>query len=228
MPRLPDDRDTHLTPEEVVGEALRQFDQGGAEPSIRSLAGALQVAPSAIYHYFGSRTAIVDGCVERVWFEAMQEMLAIEPEPLEADPAEVLVASGLGTRRAWLRHAHLSPYLSASPRMDKFTRQVLLLLGNVFRRMGLEGERAAVAFHAYSTFMIGSVLFAAGRAAADERLGREAATAKATAGDGESASADPTTRALEEMMDVSVVDPERDERLFESALRRLVESLVSA
>jgi AcrR family transcriptional regulator len=224
MARLPNDRDTHLTPEEIVGEALRQFDDGEAEPSIRSLAAALHVTPSAIYHHFGSRAKIIDGCVERVWREAMTEVLAIEPRPLEVDPAEVLVIVGVATRRAWLRHVHLSPYLAASPEMGEFTRNAFMLMADLFPRMGLEGERGGTAFHAYATFMIGSVLFAAGRQAADERLARSGRPPRAPV---DSADPDPTRRALAEMMDVSSADPERDERLFENALRRLVASLTS-
>jgi AcrR family transcriptional regulator len=222
MARLPNDRDTHLTPEEIVGEALRQFDEGKAEPSIRSLAAALHVAPSAIYHHFGSRAEIIDRLVERVWLEAVTEMLAIEPQPLKADPTDVLVSAGVGTRRAWLRHVHLSPYLAASPEMSEFTRNAFLLMGDLFTRMGLDGERGGVAFHAYSTFMIGSVLFAAGRQAADERLTRSGSPTRART---DNSDPDPTRQALEEMMDLSSADPVRDERLFEDALRRLVASL---
>jgi len=220
MARLPNDRDTHLTPEEIVGEALRQFDEGKAEASIRSLAAALRVAPSAIYHHFGSRGEIIERCVERVWLEAMDELLSIEPRPLEADPADVLVTTGVATRRAWLRHVHLSPYLAASPEMSDFTHNAFLLMGNLFTRMGLDDEQGGVAFHAYSTFMIGSVLFGAGRQAADERLARDGRPARAGAG-----SADPTRQTLEAMTNISSTDPDRDERLFEEGLRRLVASL---
>jgi AcrR family transcriptional regulator len=224
MARLPNERDTHLTPEEIVDEALRQFDEGKAEPSIRSLAAALRVAPSAIYHHFGSRAEIIDSCVERVWLEAVTEMLSIEPQPLEADPADVLIAAGVATRRAWLRHVHLSPYLAASPEMSEFTRNAFRLMGTLFTRMGLEGERGGDAFHAYSTFMIGSVLFAAGRRAADERLAPSGRPTWASIARSEP---DPTHQALEEMMNLSSADPDRDERLFEDALRKLVASLTS-
>jgi AcrR family transcriptional regulator len=222
MARLPKDRDTHLTPEEIVVEALRQFDEGKAEPSIRSLAAALRVAPSAIYHHFGSRGEIIERCVEGVWLEAVDELLSIEPRPLEADPADVLVATGVATRRAWLRHVHLSPYLAASPEMSEFTRNAFLLMGNLFARIGLDDERGAVAFHAYSSFMIGSVLFAAGRQAANERLARNGRPSRAGAG-----SSDPTRQPLEAMTNISSTDPDRDERLFENGLRRLVASLTS-
>lgn len=225
MTRLPNERDTHLTPAEIVGEALRQFDSGEGEPSIRSLAAALQVAPSAIYHHFPSRAAIIDGAVERVWFEAMEELLSLVPAPLEADPVAVLVATGVGSRRAWLSHHQLSPYLAASPAANEFTDNALGLMVDLFERMGLDGERAAVAFHSYSSFMIGSVLFAAARRTANDRLAREAGGgSRRQSGDG--GAGDGTRQALDRMVDVSVFDPGRDERLYAEALRRLVDSLV--
>lgn len=230
MTRLPDARDTHLTPGEIVDEALRQFDAGKVEPSIRSLATALQVAPSAIYHHFPSRAAIIDGVVERVWLEAMTELLALVPEPLAADPAEVLVATGVATRRAWLEHAELSPYLAASPDESEFTRGSLRLMADLFTRMGLQGEHAGAAFHAYATFMIGSVVFAAGRRAADSRLARDGRRARFhgdPGGTDEQPAGDPTSASLAEMMDVSRIDPERDERLYQEALRSLVASLAT-
>lgn len=68
---LPKGRQTNLTPEAIVDEALRQFDEGTGEPTIRSLAAGLGAGPSAIYHHFPSRAAIVQRAVERVWGEAM-------------------------------------------------------------------------------------------------------------------------------------------------------------
>lgn len=228
MTRLPNDRDTHLTPDEVVGEALRQFDRGEGEPSIRRLAAALRVAPSAIYHHFPSRAAIIDGAVERVQFEAMSELLSLMPRPLEADPVEVLVATGLASRRAWLRHHRLSPYLAASPESNDFTRNALALMADLFKRLGLDPDRAAVAFHGYSTFMIGSVLFAASRRSANDDLARDPEAGRpAPGGDpAEPSRKDPTYLSLEQMVDISITDPARDEQLYEEALRKLVVSLV--
>src|SRR5688500_17069987 len=115
MTRLAENRDTHLTPGEVAAEALRQFDAGGAEPSIRSLAAALQVAPSAIYHHFDSRAAFVQGAVELVWQQSATEFLELVPEPYEEEPDVVLIAAGLAARRAWLAHYRLAPYMAATP-----------------------------------------------------------------------------------------------------------------
>jgi AcrR family transcriptional regulator len=111
--RLPKGRQANLTPEAIVDEALRQFDEGTGEPTIRSLAAGLGAGPSAIYHHFPSRAAIVQRAVERVWGEAMARrsgtetrrslghVIAVsvtdpgEDEELFVDPLRGLVA-GLG------------------------------------------------------------------------------------------------------------------------------------
>lgn len=79
---------------------------------------------------------------------------------MEADPREVLVATGLASRRAWLGHFRLCPYLAASPEGDDFTRDALGAMAVLFERLELEGDEAAAAFYAYGTFMLGSILFA--------------------------------------------------------------------
>jgi AcrR family transcriptional regulator len=235
MTRLPKDRDTHLRSEEIVAEALRQFDRGKNEPSIRSLAGALKVAPSAIYHHFPSRATIIQSAVEQVWNEATARLLELVPEPFEADPARVLVATGIASRRAWLAHYRLAPYMAASPQVNEFTRDALGLMSNLFERLGLKGKRAAAAFHTYGSFMIGSVLFTATRKLANEQL-----TARHVGGQADVApdavptvgapmrSAEGTRLSIGEVVAVSTADPARDEELFAQGLQRLVASLVAA
>ena len=90
MARLPEGRQTNLTPEAIVDEALRQFDEGTGEPTIRSLAAGPGAGPSAIYHHIPSRAAIVQRAVERVWGEAMAalfERLELEGDEAAAAPA---------------------------------------------------------------------------------------------------------------------------------------------
>jgi AcrR family transcriptional regulator len=229
MTRLAAKRDTHLTPAEIAAEALRQFDAGGDEPSIRSLASALKVAPSAIYHHYGSRADIVHAAVALVWDQATTELLELVPMPFDADPSEVLVASGIATRRAWLAHYRLAPYMAATPESNEFITNALGLLANVFERMGLEGDRAAAALHTYSSFTIGAVLFAAARRAANEQLEangsgppREDFAPRSSSVGG---STEGTRASIAEVMEVSVTDPERDEKLFAEGLERLVASL---
>lgn len=225
MARLPKGRETNLTPEAIVDEALRQFDEGTGEPTIRSLAAGLGAGPSAIYHHFPSRAAIVERAVERVWGEAMANLLELVPQPLESDPREVLVATGLASRRAWIAHFRLCPYLAATPESDDFTREALGAMAALFERLELEGEAAAAAFYAYGTFMLGSILFAATRMIANEQLGKDGTVHTEHTPWMERRSAEQTRRSLDRVIAVSVTDPSEDEDLFVGALRGLVTGL---
>ena len=228
MARIAAARDSALTREEIAREALRQFDAGPGEPTIRALASQLQVAPAAIYYHFPSRAAVVAAVVERVWAEATSELLRLEPEPFSADPREVLVAVGLATRRAWLSHHRVARYMTATPEAEEIIVSSLRLMGSVFERIGLEGEDAARAFHSYASFMLGAVLFAAERKSADEQLagtddgarGRFRPSRAPTA----ERSPEPARLSIDGVMDISRVDPAQDEALFEHGVRHLVES----
>jgi AcrR family transcriptional regulator len=226
MTRLAQDRDTHLTPTEIAAEALRQFDEGKTEPSIRSLASELQVTPYAIYHHYPSRAEIVQAAVALVWQEAVTETLELEPKPFEADPLEVLLAGALATRRVWYRHYRVAPYMAATPEANDFVTNSLGLFANLFERLGLKGEEAGLAFHAYSSFMIGAVLFTALRRQANEQLGETEAGGFRTEHSPGAArqSSEETRTALDEVMEAAAADPERDEELYVEGLRRLIES----
>jgi AcrR family transcriptional regulator len=233
MTRLQGNRTTELSAEEIAAEALRQFDEGGAEPGIASLAAALGLQPTDIERHFGSRAEIIRAAVAEVWKEALVGLLQLTPKPLEAEPRRVLVAMGIASRRAWLAHYRLAPYLAASPEVDDFTRNSIGIMADLLERVGLEGEAAAAAFHSYTSFMIGSALFAATRANANEqftgdphgdpkmRFRTEHSPAIAQR------STEPTRQAIDRMMELSAVDPARDEELYARGLRRLVESLTS-
>lgn len=219
MTRLARGRETHLTRGEIAAAALRRFDEGH-EASIRELAAALGVAPSAIYHHFPSRAAIVDEALGLVWREAAAEGLRLVEGRAE-DPVEVLLAAALATRRAFGRHHAIAPYLAATQEANERLAANLGLLATAFEGIGLSGEEAADAFHAYGSFAIGSTLVLAARL----NFGAYTAVAPdARAGDGEAEPAAATRRALEAMMDLSYSDPERDEQLFLDGLRRLIAS----
>lgn len=212
MARLAHARDTHLTRDEIATEALRQFDKGGA-PSIRSLAAALKVAPTAIYYHYPSRGAIIDAAVEKVWAEAFGIAVELLPDLLEAEPTEVLVTAGLATRRAFLRHGLLAQHLAEIPEVGERMVNNLTLLADAFERAGLTGEAAGVAFHTYASYVIGSTLFV---------------TIRGLSGAPQMDEVDPddphaTTRAaLRRMMFVSATDPARDEELFVHGLRQII------
>jgi AcrR family transcriptional regulator len=228
MTRLAKGRTTHLTREEIAAEAVRQFD-AGADPSIRSLAHALSVAPSAIYHHVPSRGAIVEAAVELVWGEVEATGFELLPDPLEADPVEMLVVAALAARRVWIRHYRLVSAMPATPASSEFLNRALAMIASAFERLGLPGEGAGPAFHTYATFTLGSVLFATARLSADERLAAERAEEPDAVrfpeppGDGLADAASEATRgSIDAIVDLSTADPERDEELFVDGLRRLI------
>lgn len=228
--RLATNRDTPLTASEIAAEALRQFDERPTDPSIRSLAASLHVAPAAIYHHFPSRGAIFQATVELVWSEATAEFLALVPEPLAADPTDVLVNVGIATRRAWLAHPRVALYMAATPEANEFTDNALELMGAIFERLDLHGERAAAAFHGYATYMLGGTLFAAQRKAANEQLATPPADTPGrrvrsrSSPKVERRASDATRLSLDRVMELSSLDPRGDEELFGQGLRRLIES----
>jgi AcrR family transcriptional regulator len=234
MTRLARDRDTHLSEAEIATEALRCFDETMTAPSIRQLATVLKVTPSAIYHHYPSRTAIVQAAVNLVWDEATAKLLALIPDPFSADPVEVLIGSALATRRAFGEHHRIAPFMAATPKTDQPLVAIVALMSNLFERLGLDADKAAAAFHTYASFTIGSTLFAATRRITTE--GAEAEGSSAAAGDGlraegparaEAGSGDGIHGALEEMVDLSFTDPERDEELFVQGLRRMIASFAT-
>jgi len=230
MTRLAQDRDTHLTPQEIAQEVLRQFDAGATnEPSIRRLAAALKVAPSAIYHHYPSRAAIVDAACQLVWAEVAAEMQALVPDPFTADPVDVLVAAGLATRRGWTRHHRVAQYMAATPRSNAFLAATVGLVASLMERLGLDGEDAAAAFHTYATFTLGSVMFVAARMAANEQLDEQPSQRFRTEHGPRAAkrSSEQTRAALDDVMDLSSVDPARDEALYVAGLRRVVETFAA-
>jgi len=227
LTRLAAGRTTHLEPEEIAAETLRLFDAGG-DPSIRQLAAALNVTPSAIYHHFSSRAEIVQAAVELVWTEVLSQTASKVGNPFEADPVETLITVGLYARRAFLQHYKITPYMSAIPRSDELSAGGIALFANVFERLGVSGEAAGDAFHYYASFCFGSALYAASRLNAHEELGpehpghEELEKFRHEAGV-QDTSSEQTRAALDSILDLSEMDPERDEELFVAGLRRILE-----
>jgi len=229
MTRMARGRDTHLAREEIAAEALRQFDEGSGDPSIRQLATALGVAPSAIYHHFSSRGEIIGAALDLVWQEITIEVATAFDDPFTADPVEVLVTSGLATRRAFVRHYRIAQYMAAIPQADAIRANTIALTANLFERMGISGEDAATPFHAYATYALGTSLFAATRQIANQQLavggpdGKPGERFRSVPHPALASQSNETTRAaLDEIMDLSAFDPQRDVELFEFNLRRII------
>jgi AcrR family transcriptional regulator len=227
MTRLARDRDTHLTPEEIATEALRQFDSG-AEPSIRSLAAALKVGPTAIYHHYPSRAAIVQAAADLVWTEVPLGTAERIGNPFEADPAEVLFVAAVVTRDVFRRHHRVAPHMAAVPQPNEMRTTMLGVVGNVMERLGLYGEEAAAAWHAWGSYVVGASLFLALRITADDEMGddpgnplrRRFHTMHEPAVI--ALSSIETLHALDDVADMSIWDAKRDDELFEQSVRRII------
>ena len=137
-------------------------------------------------------------------------------------------------------HYQVAPFIAATPQAGGPLSAVLALMANVFGRMGLDRDEAAASFHTYASYTLGAVLFAATRRITNEQLlsegaaaappGRYRADPAGTAG-GQRDTGAPSTgllQTLDEMIDLSVVDPERDGKLFADGLRRLVTTMSTA
>lgn len=227
MTRLAAGRTTHLEPEEIAAEALRLFDEGG-DPSIRQLATALKVTPSAIYHHYTSRAEIVQAAVELVWTEVLAETTIKVGNPFEADPVETLITVGLYARRAFLRHYKIAPYMAAIPRSDELAAGGIALFANVFERLGVSGPEAGDAFHYYASYCFGTALYASSRLNANEQLGPDHPGHETLEGFRREAGVQDTSRedtraSLDAILDLSEIDPERDEELFVFGLRQILD-----
>lgn len=229
MTRLAAGRTTHLERDEIAIETLRLFDEGG-DPSIRQLAVALNVTPSAIYHHFPSRAEIVQAAVEIVWREILAETSEKVGNPFEADPVEVLTTIGMSTRRAFIRHYSITPYMAAVPRSDELAAAAMAIFANVFERLGVSGAEAGEAFHGYASYCIGTALYAASRLSANEELGsgkpghEQLEEFRRSAGI-EGTSSEETRVSIDAILDISEVDPERDDELFEAGLKQMLMGL---
>lgn len=225
-------RTTHLAPEEIAREALQLFDEGG-DPSIRQLAVALNVTPSAIYHHYSSRAEIVQAAVELVWTEVLAETTIAVGNPFEADPVEVLTTVGLFARRAFLRHYKITPYMAAIPRSDELSAGGIALFANVFERLGVSGEDSGDAFHYYASYCFGNALYAASRLNANQELGsehpghEELEAFRRDAGVA-GTSSEETRASMDAILDLSEIDPERDERLFILGLEQILTGFAKA
>jgi AcrR family transcriptional regulator len=217
MARLARRRKTHLSRSEIAAETLRQFDRG-ENPSIRGLAAALAVTPSAIYHHFSARSEIVDAALGLVWEEAGEEGMRLAEGKLD-QAEEILIAAALATRRAFGRHHQVALHIAATPAANDQLAANLGLIAAGFEGLGLRGEAAGRAFHAYGSFAIGSTLVLAARLNLGIPPHSDREHRPSPAPDD-----DDTRGSLEAMVNISYSDPVRDEDLFVDGLRRLIHS----
>ncbi len=224
MTRLAQHRDTHLTADEIARKALELFDSDPAVPSIRHLAKALNVAPSAIYHPLPDARRDLPGRHRARVANADDEGAELFPDPTAADPKEVLVAVGLVVRRVFDRHYRITPWMAATPESTGPMASRLALLAFLFERLGLDAEDTAPAFHSFATFVLGWIMFSAARRLANEQLDEPLSDFRSDRGPDDPPAGEAAREAVDSVMDLSLTDPQRDEELFAAGLRRMLDS----
>lgn len=212
MARLANNRDTYLSSEEIVDEAMKLFDATG-DVSTRKLATALNVTPTAIYHHFADKRALVLAVVDAIWsiaVEDLTERLGDDPGAFEGDPQEFFVQAALAVRHAFAPHPDAALYLAMSSDTTPELAFVFGVIASQFEKIGVPLDQTEQAFYTYTTFVLGSVLLVASRVSSDEYLMRKAAQK------GE-ASARPSSRD----------EVGADEELFVTGVRAVLAGLVA-
>jgi len=233
MTRLAAGRTTHLTEREIADEVLRQFDAStdGTEPSIRAIAAGLRVTPKAVYHYFDTRSELVQAAVALVWEEVVRAILGEIADPVASvgDPERFFVVAATSTRSAFADHYQIARHIADAPDGSTRLSGALAIISTAFEQLGLGGDDAGRAFHAYSTFLLGAVLLDATRrinaderAARGERLEPVPSLRDVLPADAPAAS-DETLDALDDVVSGNRARKARDQ-LFEESLRLLLAS----
>jgi TetR/AcrR family transcriptional regulator, tetracycline repressor protein len=157
MSRRPGER-AGLTQEAVIAAAREIAEREGVDGlSLRRLAGALGVAPNAIYSHVPSKTALLD--------EVLEDMRGdIEIPDLDAgDWRDGLVALMSSSRRVVAAHPALIPMFLARPARGPNARRLGEATLALLERGGITGERAVEALRALLVFTLGFAAFEAPR-----------------------------------------------------------------
>ena len=175
MARLANNRDTYLSREEIVREALTLFDATG-DVSTRKLATALNVTPTAIYHHFADKRQLVLAVVDAIWAMAIEDLAEQvgDPTAFEGDPEEFFVRAALSVRRAFAPHPDAALYIGMSADPSPEIAFVFEVIASQFVKVGVPPEQVEQAFYTYTTFVLGSLLLVASRLSSDEYLQRKA------------------------------------------------------
>lgn len=147
-----------LSREEVVRAALAIVDREGFDGfSMRKLGAELGVDPMAVYHYFPSKAAVLDGIVDAVQAE-------ITPLPHDDAPWDVRLRE---TIRAWRRalraHPHALPVLSTHPVFSEPGLRQWEEAAEILHSVGFSPAAALQAIHCISGYVVGVTLAEVGQ-----------------------------------------------------------------
>ncbi|MGZ8805389.1 MAG: TetR/AcrR family transcriptional regulator [Microbacterium sp.] len=152
-----------LTQDEILDAAFGVLAaRGSAALSLRGVATAVGVAPTALYTYFPSKSALMSGMVERL-------LEQIEDEPSDGDTArERLHALALSVHRAISDRPGAAALLISGPLDGPEALSVGERLIRSFIDAGMVAADAARASYALQVYVLGSAILASvGAEAAD-------------------------------------------------------------
>lgn len=164
-----------LTRAAVLDSALALLDDGGLDAfSMRALGARLGVDPMAVYHYFPSRTALLDGVVERIFAE-------VPIADLTGDWHADATASVHAFRRAVLDHPAGIPLMAMRPAVTPPAFAPTEALLDALAPAGLTPAEALDVAQSLGRLTMGHVIAQAGPPPGADRDGRESAHAEAAA-----------------------------------------------
>jgi AcrR family transcriptional regulator len=156
-----------LSRERVLASALELVDRDGlAALSMRRLGTELGVEAMALYRYAASKDALLDGLVEALYLE-LEERLAADPAEAAVEGVPAWRAELHRTARAMyevcLAHPQAVPLIATRMLAVPLARRPLAVLKDhervlaLLREAGLDETRTAVAFQAFTAWLLGYV-----------------------------------------------------------------------
>ncbi|MFS0892717.1 TetR/AcrR family transcriptional regulator C-terminal domain-containing protein [Microbacterium sp. 179-I 3D3 NHS] len=174
-PRRPRGRPAGVSREAVLDGALGLLDEVGLDAfSMRTLGGRLNVDPMTIYRHFPSRTALLDGVVERVFAEMP---IAAETSDWREDAAACLRA----LRTTLLAHPEAVPLIAMRPPVTPGAFDATEALLRALEPAGLSPRETLDAAQILARTTVGHVVAQAGPPPGADRDGRETAHAQSAA-----------------------------------------------
>lgn len=145
-----------LNRDRVLRAAVEMADQEGIEAvTMRNLAGRLGVEAMSLYHHVENKSALLDGMVELVVDEILEEVAALDTPAPEDDWKTALRERILAARQVQLRHRWAPQVIEQrslmSPAIVVYYEGVL----EIFRKGGFSYDVAHHALHALGSRALG-------------------------------------------------------------------------
>jgi len=197
-----------LSREAVVDAALRLVeDEGVPALTMRRVAAELGVAVTAIYWHVGNRDGLLDELVDRI----VADIGAIRPSG--STPVDRIASVARSLRRKLLARPHVVGLAHERGVTSIMFQPAQAVLARELAKVGVHGERAALAVQAVQFHVIGAVIL-------------ERAAGRGPSPDAQRAPTWRDVRGLDAELVARLAAPPDHDVVFELGLRSLVASLV--